>query len=92
MVYDAKNKEGLQPNLESQVTIFKDGEKYFEGKREDVDLHGVGDLGRIPIMKRLVFESGMKEGAYLLQLTVRDKQNKSRTASQAIDFEIRKEQ
>jgi VWFA-related protein len=94
MVYNAKNKEELQPNLESQVTIFKDGEKYFEGKREDVDLHGVGDLGRIPIMKRLVFDSKMGEGAYLLQLAVRDKQNKdqSRTASQAIDFEIRKEQ
>jgi hypothetical protein len=94
MVYNAKNKEGPQPNLESQVTIFKDGEKYFEGKREDVDLHGVGDLGRIPIMKRLVFDSKMGEGAYLLQLAVRDKQNKdqSRTASQAIDFEIRKEQ
>ena len=92
MVYNAKNKEGLQANLESQVTIFKDGEKYFEGKREDVDLHGVGDLGRIPIMKRLVFDSKMGEGAYLLQLAVRDKQNKdqSRTASQAIDFEIRK--
>jgi hypothetical protein len=93
MVYNANAGKGQEPMLESQVTIFKDGKKYFEGNREAVDLHGVGDLGRIPIMKRLVFNSGMNEGAYLLQLAVRDKQDKSqlRNASQAIDFEIRKE-
>jgi hypothetical protein len=39
-------------------------------------------------------QAAVEKGAYPLQLTVRDKQNKdqSRTASQAIDFEIRKEQ
>jgi VWFA-related protein len=93
MVYNATTAEGSEPKLESQVTIFKDGKKYFEGNREDIDLHGVADTGRIPIMKRLVFDSKMDEGAYLLQLAVRDKQNKgqARVASQAIDFEIRKE-
>ncbi len=92
MVYNANASKGQEPGLESQVSIFKDGKKIFVGKREDVDLHGVGDLGRIPIMKRLVFDRKMDEGAYVLQLTVADKQNKdqSRVASQAIDFEIRK--
>lgn len=55
----------------------------------DIDLSEVDDLGRIPIAKRLTFDNKMPEGTYLFQLVVTDKQNKSRTAAQALDFEIR---
>jgi len=104
VVYNAKNVAGQAPKLEFRYTLFKDGQIYRQEEPEDINLNQMDDLGRIPIVKKLVFDSNMDDGDYLLQLTVADKPSsekrasgKSRTAPppriavQAIDFQIRKE-
>jgi hypothetical protein len=92
IVYNAKNKKGLPPKLEYQITVFKDGKKYYTGKPEDIELNGTDDWGRIPIMKGLDFNTPMEEGMYQFQLSVTDKRDngKSGAAVQSIDFEILK--
>ena len=90
-IYNAKSGIAQKPELESQVTIFKDGKECYKGKLETVDLTGKDLLKGIPVVKGLVFDS-MEEGEYLLQLAVTDNQakGKSSTAIQSVDFEIQK--
>jgi VWFA-related protein len=92
IVYDPQSKGSPAPNLESQLTIFKDGKELYKGNPEDIDPHGVDDSGRIPIIKWLNLNPQLEEGIYQLQLTVAEKQSKgkSNSASQSIDFEILK--
>jgi VWFA-related protein len=89
VIYNARTKQDKAPKLEATYSIFKDGKEYFRGDAENIDLSKADDHGRISVTKRLNFDNKMPEGVYLLQLVVMDKQNKSRTAAQAIDFEIR---
>jgi hypothetical protein len=98
VVYNVKIKEGQEPKLLFQSTLFKDGQIYSKTGPEDINMDGMGDLGRIPIVKKLVFDDKMEDGDYLLQLTVTDKPPseksrsawRSRIAVQAMDFQIRK--
>jgi VWFA-related protein len=87
--YNANNKDGKTSILEFKSTLFRDGQVYRQ-EAENINLKGMDNPGRIPIVKRLVLDN-MDEGDYLLQLTVTDKQAPGRTAAQAIDFQIRKE-
>jgi VWFA-related protein len=93
VVYNAKSKEGHAPKLKVWSTLFREGLIYRQEQAEDINLDGKDDLGRIPILKKLVLDSAMDEGDYLLQLTVADKPaaGKPRIAIQAIDIKIRKE-
>jgi len=93
MVYNAKSKKGRGPELQSQLTLFKNGKEYFRGKPEKIDQAGIKDFGGIPIAKRLVFTDGMEEGLYLMQIMVKDGLAKKKLgmAFQAIDFQIRKD-
>jgi hypothetical protein len=89
LAYNAKSGPGIEPALESQFRVFKDGKEYYKGKLEPVDITGSDPLKGIPIVKRLLFNK-MEEGEYLLELTVTDKQAKPKanTAVPSIDFEI----
>jgi len=90
-IYNAKTGEGMEPGLESQFTIFKDGKEYYKGNSEPVDIIGKDPLKGIPVVKGIVFDT-IEEGEYLLELTVMDKQAKQKfsTVVQSIDFEIQK--
>lgn len=89
VLYNAKTKRDQRPRLELAYTIFKDGKEFIKGDAEEINLEGIEDPGRIQIAKRLTLDNRMPEGIYLFQLAVIDKQNKSRTAVQVLDFEIR---
>jgi VWFA-related protein len=92
ILYNPKSKGSPALNLESQLSIFKDGKEFYKGNPEGIDPRGIDDLGRIPIIKRLDLNSQMEEGTYQLQLKIEEKQakGKSNNAFQTIDFEIRK--
>jgi hypothetical protein len=89
IAYNAKNKDSI-PELESQISIFQEGNELFKNSVEGIDLKGVEDLGRIPIKRRLTFDKTMKPGEYMLQLSVVDKnaKEKNRLATQMLEFEI----
>lgn len=89
VIYNARTKQEQPPKLEITYKIFKDGKEYLNGEPEDIAPGNIDDIGRIPVLKRLNLDTKMSEGAYLFQLVVTDKQNRSRAAAQAIDFEIR---
>jgi hypothetical protein len=94
VIYNAKSKEGRPPKLEYELTIYKEGGSTSYGNdREALDLQGIEDYSRIPIVKKLILNSNMEEGKYTLELRVQDKQADRRSgfAFQFIDFEIRKD-
>jgi hypothetical protein len=90
IIYNAKSKGGLEPQLESQFVLYKNEEEYIKGNIDIASFRGVDDLEGIPIAQRLTFGKKMDEGDYVLQLLVTDKQAKKkfRSAVQAIDFRI----
>ena len=90
LLYNA-NLPGVKPELESQVTVFRDGKEFYKGSAEKVELHGTTE--GIPIRGKMVIGSQLDPGSYVLQLRVSEKQSRrnSRTAVQAIDFEVRKD-
>jgi len=92
IIYNAKTKEDGPPQLESRVTLTKDGKEYLRGESEVVDLRSIGDFGRIPIRKSFVVRDDMESGDYVLRLTITDKQVKDNlaTAFQSIGFEVRR--
>jgi VWFA-related protein len=91
--YHGKTKNSAAPELESQIVLFKDGQEYFRGPMENVELQGTGNLDRIPIVKRMNCDKAMEPGDYVLQFMIRDKkpEKNKRAAAQATDFQIRKE-
>ena len=77
------------PNLTAQTKLFRDGKLVYEGGLKPVDLTGQTDLERITGGGGI--QLGMlPPGEYILQLFVNDSlaQEKNRTATQWIDFEI----
>jgi len=93
VVNRSKYDEKQIPQLFIQSAIFKDGKEISRTNLERLDLGEMADYRRIPVVRKLSLDSNMEPGAYILQLTVfeRQKANKSRIAAQAINFQIRKE-
>lgn len=91
-IYNAQlDKTTNQPQLTTQVKLYRDGKEVFTGKETAYDAKGQLDL------KRLVAEGGLqlgglKEGEYVLQIVVTDTlaKGKNRTATNWIDFEVLK--
>jgi hypothetical protein len=90
VVYNAKSKDGVSPDLESQYILYRDGGELFKSERESLELSGVSDFKRIPIRKKVFLDAAAQPGDYALQLIVTDKQAKGKysIATQAVDFEI----
>jgi VWFA-related protein len=91
MVYNPKPKKSVEPQLESQIVLLKDGQEHFRTEIEDVAIQAASSSVMIPIVKRLTFGKNMSPGNYVMQFMVRDKQPKKnkRGAAQSVDFEIR---
>jgi VWFA-related protein len=90
MIYNPFLKDN-KPDLESQYTLYKDGEEYKKGEIQKVDFDGILDLTKIPIRKRMVFGNEIPQGDYVLQLEVKDKlANSKKTGSviQTLSFVI----
>jgi VWFA-related protein len=90
VIYNADTDKEQKPNLESQVTLFKDGKEIYRSEPAAVDLGGVNDFNRIPIRKKLTPNTSLQPGDYALLLQVKETQakGKGRIAKQALDFKV----
>jgi VWFA-related protein len=91
VIYNARlDKDTRSPRLQVQVRLFRGGELIFTGKVQPFALNNPPDLGRLTASGALTLGPNMVPGEYVLQVSVNDllADEKSRTASQWIDFEV----
>lgn len=92
VIYNAQlDKSTRQPQLTTQLRLFRDGKLVFTGKPQAVDLKTQADMGRLVAGGALRLGAELVPGEYVLQVVVTDflaKDDKRRTATQWIDFEI----
>jgi len=90
-IYNARlDKATNQPNLTWQVRLFRGGKEIFAGHPNPLDLTGQSDLKRLLTHGRIRLGSDLVPGEYAVQVVVTDTlaDEKHRTASQWIDFEM----
>jgi hypothetical protein len=91
VVYKAQlNKATGQPQLETQLRLFREGQQLFVGKVNSFDPAHQKDFSKLVVGGSLLLGKELLPGEYALQLTVTDKlaKEESRIASQWIDFDI----
>ena len=79
-----------QPQLQTQVRVFRDGKPVFTGKVQRFTLNNPPDLSRLSAASAIKLGGDMSSGEYVLQLIVNDlvAGDKYDTASQWVDFKI----
>jgi VWFA-related protein len=84
------DKANGQPQLSTQIRMFREGQPIFTGKETVLNLKGQADLKRIAIGGALQLGRDMVPGECVLQIVVTDPlaDEKHRVATQWIDFEI----
>jgi VWFA-related protein len=93
VIYNARlDKDTRAPRLQVQARLFRDGQPVFTGKVQPFALNNPPDLSRLAAGGSITLGADMPPGEYLLQVLVSDllADEKHRTASQWIDFEITK--
>lgn len=82
---------GNQSELETETHLFRDGQEIYAGKPTPLAKQGQADPGRLVVGGSMKLGSGIARGDYVLQVVVTDKlaSERYRTATQAIDFEVR---
>jgi VWFA-related protein len=91
IVYNARiDKATAQPRLHTQVRLFRNGELMFTGREIPLDTTSQVDLKRLTSTGALSLGADLPPGEYAFQVVVTDglAKEKSRMASQWIDFEI----
>ena len=90
-VMNAKTEGANEAQLTSQVRLFRDGEKFYEGKMLDLKLGQIGPVARHYTGGQLSLGSKLAPGEYVMQVLVTDKLSKDKdpVAMQAIDFEVK---
>ena len=86
----ALDKATGQPQLLTQLHLFRDGQEVFTGKQIPYNALKQPDLKRLMVGGNLQLGAGTAPGQYVLQVVVTDNlaKEKYRTTSQWIDFEI----
>ncbi len=90
-IYNAQvDKTTRQPQLQSQVRLFRNGKQLFTGNPIPVDPSNQADLKRLGVGGALQLGTQMEPGEYVFQVVVTDllAKEKNRVATQWIDFEI----
>jgi hypothetical protein len=90
-IYNAKlDRQTRQPQVETQLTLYRDGKPVFTGQANAFDTSQQSDLKRMAARGRLRLGTNLAPGEYVLQMVVTDKlaKGKHRTATQWIDFEL----
>lgn len=90
-IYNAKlDRETRRPQVETQLTLYRDGKPVFTGQAAAFDTSQQSDLKRMAARGRLMLGTALPPGDYVLQVVVTDKlvKGKHRTATQWIDFEL----
>jgi VWFA-related protein len=86
-VYNAKRESSGQPQLESQIRLFRDGREVFRSASPAIEF--VPQDRRILAAGMLGFGKGFPPGSYVLELTVTDRlAKKNARATQTIDFDV----
>jgi VWFA-related protein len=90
VIYNAEAGLNQKPDLESQFTLFGNGNELFKSEIIAVDLRSATDFQRIPIRKTLTLAQSVEPGDYVLQLQVTDKQSnkKNSVATQTLYFKV----
>jgi hypothetical protein len=91
VIYTARlDKATGQPQLSTQVRLFRDGQPIFTGKETALSVINQADLKRITVGGGLQLGSDMAPGEYVLQITATDPlaDERHRVATQWIDFEV----
>jgi VWFA-related protein len=91
VIYNARlDKATSQPQLHTQMRLFRDGEPIFSGQDKALGAVSQADLKRIAVGGALQLGTNMAPGEYVLQITASDSlaDEKHRTATQWIDFEV----
>jgi VWFA-related protein len=89
-IYNATLDKGTrQPQLTTQIRLYRDGQEIYVGKETPYNANGQLDLERLVAEGGLQL-GGLQEGEYVLQITATDAlaQGKSRTTTGWIDFEV----
>jgi VWFA-related protein len=93
-IYNARiDKATGRPQLLTQTRIYHDGQVIFTGREQAVETQTPGlDLKRIGVLAQFRLGANLPPGEYVLQVVVTDtlRDDKHRTATQWIDFEIYK--
>ncbi|HEV8427193.1 MAG TPA: VWA domain-containing protein [Pyrinomonadaceae bacterium] len=79
-----------QPQLETQVRVFRDGQPVFTGRVQRFPLNNPPDLSRLSAASAIQLGAEMTPGEYVLQVIVSDllAGEKYATASRWVDFKI----
>jgi hypothetical protein len=92
VIFNAKADKGKsQPQLVTQIKLYRDGKEIFAGRETPYDARSQQDWGRLVAEGSLQL-GGLQPGDYLLQVIVTDlrAEMKNRTATNWIDFEVTK--
>ena len=87
-IYNAKLDAKKQPNLQTQMRLYRDGKLILNGAAKPLDSSGQTDLARISINSAIALAEQMQPGEYILQIVVTDISAKRAVANQWIDFEV----
>jgi len=91
VIYNARlDKSTRQPQLQVQARLFRNGQAVFTGKVQNFALNNPPDLSRLAADGAISLGADLIPGEYILQVIVNDllADEKHRTASQWLDFEI----
>jgi VWFA-related protein len=79
-----------RPQLETQLLLFHDGQKIYEGKPKQLEPEALPDSTSVVTAGQLQLGGKMEPGEYAMQIVVTDKlaKEKYRTVAQSIDFEV----
>jgi hypothetical protein len=79
-----------QPQLQTQVRVFRDGQPVFTGKVQRFALNNPPDINRLAAASAIQLGAEMSPGEYVLQVIVNDllAGDKYATASRWVDFKI----
>ena len=92
VIYNAQpDKTTRQPQLETQIRLFREGQLVFKGKAQPFSLASQTDFARLTGGGGLRLGSDLVPGEYVLQVVVTDLRAtdpKRRFATQWMDFEI----
>lgn len=89
-IYNARVEKASNPQLLTQVRLFRDGKEVFTGKETPFDTNQQTDLTRLSVAGAIQLGSEMAPGDYVLQVVVKDllADQKHRIATQWMDFQI----
>jgi len=90
-IYNPRLDSAGQPQLQTQIRVFRDGQPVFTGRVQRFALNNPPDIARLSGESAIKLGADMVPGEYVLQLIVTDllAEEKYATTSRWVDFQIR---